>query len=333
MGTLVVPAETAALANAMAAHADETDDSHLGGRFHPGCGIVPAAFAVAEQQDRGGADLIRAVALGYDVGARLSMSLGYANPNNAAGHSTHRLGTAFGAAAAAAALLRFDPVRVRHVLSYACTGRPRACRWHRDYRVCGEGLRLRVWARNGVAGAMMVAAGFPQSGMPWRPQQFLHRLRRSQPQPMLTNELGTRFGIMQAPRSRNGALADQAVLDAIEALIAEHHARRRRAASSYHGGRPHAHRRQPLHARCLRAAYVRADAGRRRTQLCQYFHDHARMQDAAVLAVRRRIELIPSKELSAAVPARQAIVEIRYTDGRRLRHHAKAVHGSTPTIR
>ena len=58
MGTaLAVPAETAALANAMAAHADETDDSHLGGRFHPGCGIVPAAFAVAEQQDRSGADL------------------------------------------------------------------------------------------------------------------------------------------------------------------------------------------------------------------------------------------------------------------------------------
>src|SRR5438552_9353125 len=72
MGTsLVVPAETAALANAMAAHADETDDSHLGGRFHPGCGIVPAALAVAEQQDRPGSDLIRAVALGYDLGGRL----------------------------------------------------------------------------------------------------------------------------------------------------------------------------------------------------------------------------------------------------------------------
>src|SRR5438034_4239182 len=80
MGTaLAVPAETAALANAMAAHADETDDSHLGGRFHPGCGIVPAALAVAEQQDRGGADLARAVALGYDIGARLNMEIGRAS--------------------------------------------------------------------------------------------------------------------------------------------------------------------------------------------------------------------------------------------------------------
>src|SRR5262245_30434141 len=61
---LIVPAEFAALANGMAAHADETDDSHLGGRFHPGCGIVPAALAVAEVKDRGGAELVRAVALG-----------------------------------------------------------------------------------------------------------------------------------------------------------------------------------------------------------------------------------------------------------------------------
>ena len=128
MGTsLVVPAETAALANGMAAHADETDDSHLGGRFHPGCGIVPAAFAVAEQQDRTGAELIRAVALGYDVGARLNMSLGYANPNNAAGHSTHSLGAAFGAAAAAPRCF----ASTRRGCGTCCpmrASRPRACR-------------------------------------------------------------------------------------------------------------------------------------------------------------------------------------------------------------
>src|SRR6266446_1119372 len=46
---LMVPAEFAALANGMAGHADETDDSHLGGRFHPGCGIVPAALARSEE--------------------------------------------------------------------------------------------------------------------------------------------------------------------------------------------------------------------------------------------------------------------------------------------
>ncbi|WP_446916816.1 MmgE/PrpD family protein, partial [Klebsiella pneumoniae] len=77
----------AALANGMMGHADETDDSHLGGRFHPGCGIVPAALAVAEREGRSGTDFLRAVALGYDIGARVTMALGYARPNTAR-HST-----------------------------------------------------------------------------------------------------------------------------------------------------------------------------------------------------------------------------------------------------
>jgi hypothetical protein len=102
---LLVPVESASLANAMAGHADETDDSHLRGRYHPGCGIVPAALAVAEFADRSGADFLRAVALGYDIGTRFNMSLGYPSPN-AATHSTHTIGVNFGAAAAAAALRR-----------------------------------------------------------------------------------------------------------------------------------------------------------------------------------------------------------------------------------
>src|SRR5262249_25290572 len=57
-------------------------------------------------------------------------------------------------------------------------------------------------------------------------------------------------------------------------------------------------------------------------------HDHARMQDHAVRALRDRTELIPSVELTAAVPARQAIVEIETNSGKTVRHHAKAVRGT-----
>jgi 2-methylcitrate dehydratase PrpD len=57
-------------------------------------------------------------------------------------------------------------------------------------------------------------------------------------------------------------------------------------------------------------------------------HDHARMHDPAILAVRDRIRMIASDELTKAIPARQAIVEIELQDGRRLRHHAKAVRGT-----
>src|SRR4030081_2334676 len=102
---IVTSAVNAALANGMMGHADETDDSHLGGRFHPGCGVVPAALAVAEQAGLGGADLIKAVALGYDVGARIAPALGLRRSDTAS-RSSHSLATLFGAAASAAALLR-----------------------------------------------------------------------------------------------------------------------------------------------------------------------------------------------------------------------------------
>src|SRR5690348_9761992 len=44
--------EVAAFANAMSAHADETDDVNNRARIHPGASIVPAALAVGEDADR-----------------------------------------------------------------------------------------------------------------------------------------------------------------------------------------------------------------------------------------------------------------------------------------
>ena len=57
-------------------------------------------------------------------------------------------------------------------------------------------------------------------------------------------------------------------------------------------------------------------------------HDHARMSDPAVLAVRRLVELVPSQELAEARPPRQAIVEISLQDGRSLTHRTRAVRGT-----
>src|SRR5262249_13257903 len=57
-------------------------------------------------------------------------------------------------------------------------------------------------------------------------------------------------------------------------------------------------------------------------------HDEGRMTDKAVQAVRARIELIPSPQLTAAGPARQAIVDIELARGRKVSHHAKAVRGT-----
>jgi 2-methylcitrate dehydratase PrpD len=52
------------------------------------------------------------------------------------------------------------------------------------------------------------------------------------------------------------------------------------------------------------------------------------MQDAGILALRRKIALLPSEELAQAMPRRQAIVAIKTRDGRSLSQRTVAVRGT-----
>ena len=60
---VITTAVNAALANGMLAHADETDDSHAPSLTHPGCGIVPAALAMAERQRQSGSVATKVIRL------------------------------------------------------------------------------------------------------------------------------------------------------------------------------------------------------------------------------------------------------------------------------
>jgi len=330
--TLMLPAMNAALANGMAAHADETDDSHLGGRFHPGCAIVPAALAVAEQHERSGRDFIRAVALGYDIGARATMALYPRAHEKPARHSTHSLAALFGAAAAAAALHAFDPQRVRYALSYAVQQASGVPYWNRDEEHVEKAFDFGgMAARNGVSAAAMVAAGFSGVEDPFSGRDNLFAAFGRSPDPaQLTAGLGERFEILQASIKKwCVGSPNQAVLDAMAALIAAHRVKAddvRAIVLTMPSDRLHIVNNAAMPDVCVQhlAALALIDGG----VTFASTHDHARMQDPAILALRARMTIIASDELAAAVPARQAIAEIELGDGRRLRHHAKAVRGT-----
>src|SRR5688500_15761551 len=113
---LMLPASTAASVNGILAHADETDDTHWRSRTHPGCAIVPAAWAIAEKENTAGRTLINAVVAGYDVGCRLTLAL---EPQQTGLHSTHSIGGTFGAAAAASVLAGLNAQQMGWALSYA----------------------------------------------------------------------------------------------------------------------------------------------------------------------------------------------------------------------
>jgi 2-methylcitrate dehydratase PrpD len=57
-------------------------------------------------------------------------------------------------------------------------------------------------------------------------------------------------------------------------------------------------------------------------------HDKPRMNDPTVLRARGKVQLIPSDELEALEPARQAIVEITLNDGTVLSDRVTAVRGT-----
>ncbi len=327
----VTTAINAALANGMSAHADETDDSHIGGRFHPGCAVVPAALAAAELADRGGASLLRAVALGYDVGARFVIALGlgkaYSRP-----HSTHSLGGLFGAAAAAGALLGLDARRVRIQLSYAVQQASGLAYWMRDPDHIEKAFDFGgMPARNALSAATMASAGFtgvedPLSGA----RTFLEAFAETARSEALTAGLGGRFEITQAAIKKWSAGAPiQAALDALDSLMHE----------------------QGIGAADVARITVRLPDDRIHlvddrevANLCAQHllavllhdgeigfaaaHDQARMRDPAILALRQRIRLVPDAELTQALPPRQAIVEIETRDGRRLAHRTRAVRGT-----
>ena len=57
-------------------------------------------------------------------------------------------------------------------------------------------------------------------------------------------------------------------------------------------------------------------------------HDKPRMQDAAVLKERAKVDLVRDEELAKLLPVRVAIVEIELADGSRLSERVTAVRGT-----
>lgn len=66
-----LPAGLAALVHGVAAHCYDFDDTFPESVVHPGSVIVPVALAVAEETGASGAEMLAAVAGGYEVAARL----------------------------------------------------------------------------------------------------------------------------------------------------------------------------------------------------------------------------------------------------------------------
>jgi 2-methylcitrate dehydratase PrpD len=328
---VVTTVVNAALAGGMLGHSDETDDVHGPSSTHPGCGTVPAALAMAESVQASGTALLRAVALGYDIGTRLAMALG-GSAFSAAGHATHSFGPTFGGAAACASLARFNPDQVRHLLSYCSHQASGISYWARDTEHVEKSFVFGgMPARNGAAAATMVAAGMTGVDDAFSGERnfFFAFGPKNKPEELI-RELGERFEIGRTDIKRWAVGAPiQAALDSVFELVKENKLKagdveKAVVRLSHQGVRTVDNRAMPdiclqhMVAVMLMDGIATFDAA----------HDVARMKDPKVLEVRRRIELVGDDELERLMPSRQAIVELKLRDGRELRRHTQFVRGT-----
>jgi 2-methylcitrate dehydratase PrpD len=328
---IVTTAANAALANGMLAHADETDDSHAGSLTHPGCGIVPAALAMAERERRNGTALLRAVALGYDVGCRLTLSLD-AHQFREDGHSTHSFGPMFGAAAAAGALAGLKESQIRYVLSYTAQQASGISCWMRDEEHIEKAFDFGgMPARNGVAAAAMVAHGFTAVEDVFAGERSFFVAYGRAPDPaVLVKGLGETYEIMNTNIKRWSVGSPiQAPLDSLAELIRSHRFSASDVESlvvrvAHQGANTVDNRSMPDICMQHLCAVMLLDG----TVSFKSSHDVKRMREREVLALRGRIELHGDDALTQAMPRRQGIVELRLRDGREIRHHTEAVRGT-----
>lgn len=321
----------AALANGMTAHADETDDSHAQSFTHPGCAVVPAALAAAERDGRSGEDLLRAVAVGYDVGPRVSMALG-AGRFYDLHHSSHSVGGLFGAVAAASSLTCRNADQAGAALSYAVQlASGNAC-WRRDADHVEKAFDFGgMPAQNGMLSALFAGSGFtgstdPLEGTPGLFAAFPHEARPE----LAAADLGEVFEIMNtAIKKWCVGSPIQAALDSLQHLMNEE------------GVTADAVERIVIDLPLLTSPIV---DNRDMPDVClQHLlgllltdgdvtfhaaHDYERMRDPAILALRERMELRPRAEQEFIDRPRQGIVTVATRDGRELNHRTVHVRGT-----
>jgi 2-methylcitrate dehydratase PrpD len=322
----------AAFINGMLAHSDETDDSNEFSQSHPGCSVVPATLAAGERFGIDGTRFLRAVTLGYDIGPRMTISFGSLDFRNNSHKSTHAISSIFGSAAAAGCAANLSAQQMRWLLDYTSQQSSGIGAWNRDTEHIEKAFVFAgMTARSGVTSALVVHAGFDGlddifSGVD---NYFLAYAPNAHPEE-LVNQLGERYEIARTNIKKwTVGSPIQAPLDCMYNIL----------------------KKRPVNPDDVKSVVVRlanTEArvvdNREMPDIClqhmvavmlidktasfKAAHDKARMKDPAVLAVRAKVQLVPSEELEKMEPARQAIVEITLNDGTVLSERVNDVRGT-----
>ncbi len=322
----------AALTNAMMAHADETDDSNSAAKCHPGCGIVPPALAIGEQFGASGTRFMRAVALGYDIGDRVTLTLGGRSWAVRSHFSAHTIAPLFGAAAATGCLADFDAHQMRLSLGYTAQQSSGLYAWGRDTQHIQKSFVYGgMAARGGTLSTLVVLSGWTGvedifSGA----DNFFDAYNPSANPAGLIDKLGESYQITLTDIKKwTVGSPIQAVLDCFVELRKKHPftADQVRQVTVQMAGTLADivnNRKMPDINLQYNVAVMLLDG----TVTFHSSNDEARMTSPAVLRERAKVKLVHNEELQKLLPVRAAIVEVTLTDGTRLTERVNRARGS-----
>jgi len=203
LGTaLRVPAPKAALANGVAAHAMDYDDTQLstskqavyGLLTHPTTPVLAAALAIGERQKTSGKDLLLAYILGVEVECRIADAI---NPRHyqSGFHSTATMG-GLGAAMAVGKILRLKNDALLRTLGIAAS---MASGLRENFGTMTKPLHAGRAAENGVTAAFLAQAGFTAAtNILEAPRGFYNAMAGGYDESKITGKLGRPY-FMQEP--------------------------------------------------------------------------------------------------------------------------------------
>lgn len=186
----------ASLANGVMSHAEDFDDVNLFLLGHPSPPLVPAIFALAEQCNSSGKEIIEAYIVGFEVEVRLGKAL---NPGHyeKGWHATGTLGT-LGAAAACAKLMRLDTLQTQMALGIAAS---QTSGIRQNFGSMTKPFHAGNAAKSGVLAALLAKRGFTaDKNIIEAPLGFLNVFKGEGPYDLnqVINNLGCGFEIINS---------------------------------------------------------------------------------------------------------------------------------------
>lgn len=276
--------------------------------------------------------MIHAVALGYDIGPRVTETLGKLQYMVATHRSTHSISGTFGSAAAAGCMAALSVEQMRWLLSYTAQSASGLASWQRDTQHIEKAYDFGgMPARNGVTAALLVQAG--GTGLDdifAGPDNFLDGFKPLNPPEMLIDKLGERYEILRTDVKKWTVGAPiQAPLDALLNLIQKNHFTADqvekvvvRVAADEAGIVDN--REIPDISLQHMIAVMLVDG----TVSFKSAHDIPRMKDPAILRQRAKVQLVRDDELEKLMPKRVAIVEVTLSGGKTLSERVETVRGT-----